>query len=983
MPTDSSGCLSSPIQAPSSLLDLTKPLCMELLPQLDSLHLLVFYGEAGLGVSDVQDSLMRLLVKEKRCVVYFTGENAPSAVKASDSLVRFARKTIREVPPKGTVVAISRLPASDEMETRRQVKAISRILEAGFNVVLSLEPEASQVLDAFDVYGHVDCGMVRDYVKKLDESIACSGKCLELSRGIPQLYLALLNSPYVVDGSLGSTYFECLSDLVKKSVGAGLTDEEMQFRLYLYLLGSGSLEDVESELGFKAVEFLQELETQSALFGVSLRERSFLTLPEQAGLPLDYLFDALRRPLHNFQEVIYRAARSLFKRDAHRSVGIASHLKGDLLGRYVLAFGDELLDMGEFGLVRRGLGLLRSSEDVDENMGMALEAALCALTDRHFSASIYQTFTPSFIENFSAGNERARTALLFVDARLRFCGEVREGYEAGAGINSTQGRLRLHANVFRHIVRGELDEAIRLFVGKSLAKQEPTVSSALLALDNELIRLMSCDSLVNGGEWFEKSRTFLERMGQHALLDYLGAVVGLRDLFSDMAGAGEDSYGSKSRLSDDKLIKAFMLIEEAFSYMRHSVWTHASIESNMASGLLAGTEAAPLRDMARLMSAVARDTLGEHTEIDPESYSQSMRLIALLVEKALDTSGEDLPYSPRSRNLPRENTWFILLLSNGIEPFSVRFEDELFPEWRRALAAARKTVCPNFGMCEMAPIVLLDAVYNEAPKNAQQPSGGLFDERLRINLLGEFSVCVGSRIIDCSRLQQRQSKAMLEFLVLHKRYSVSQTKLFDQLWPDVPYPVANERMYQTKSNIRKVLRSFGFTPDPFVSGRANGMIGLDPSLVRCDVDDLLAKARATVNEKDDSGTIELALETECLYAGDLWMPMSDATGFVTSMASRTKTTYTDAMVSGARAALKIGRLQVATRLANSALLADGMREDAEMILMRSLKQSGRAREARESYESFCQNMAELAGRPVSKQLRSQAAELLIPCEKSA
>lgn len=988
MPSDSSRGSRSPIQAPSSLYDLAKPFCERLLAKLDTLHLLVFYGEAGLGVMEVQGCLTHCALTDKRRVVYFSGENASSSVKASDSLVRFARKTIREVSPKGSIVAISHLPASDEMETRRQVKAISRILEAGFNVVLSLEPEASQVLDAFDVYGHVDYGMVRDYVEKVDESTARAGVCLQLSRGIPQLYLELLNSPYTVTGSLGSSYFDCLAGVVNKSVGAGLTDEETQFRLYLYLLGSGSLEDVENELGFKAAELFQELEKQSPLFGVSMREGTFLTLPEQAGLPLDYLFDALKNPLRNFQEVIYRAACSLFRKDSRRSVGVANRLKGDLLGRYVLAIGEELLDMGELGLVRRGLALLKSDEDLDENMRMALEASLSALTDRRFSASMYQTFTPSFIENFSAGNERARTALLFVDARLRFCGEVREGYEEGAGVGSTQARLRLHANVFRHIVRGELDEAIKLFVGKSLVKQEPTVSSALLVLDYELIRLMNCDSMVNGGEWFEKSRGFLERMGQHVLVDYLGVVTGLRALFGDMAERGEGSYSSRPRLSDDKLIKAFMLIEEAFSHMRHDVWTHANIESNMASNLLAGTEAVPLRDMARLMSAVARDVLGEYAQIEPDSYSQGMRLIALLVKRALAASGEDLPYSPRARNLPRENTWFILLLSNGIEPFSVRFEDELFPEWRRALTSARKTVCPNFGTREMAPIVLLepgaaDGCPTMTGKKPQEVSGGPFGERLHINLLGDFSICVGPSIIDCTRLGRRQSKAMLEFLVLHRRYSVSQTKLFDQLWPDVPYHVANERMYQTKSHIRKVLRSFGFTADPFVSGRANGTIGLDPGLVCCDVDDLLAKARATVDEKDDSRAIELALETECLYAGDLWVPASDATGFVTNMAQRTKTTYADALVSGARAALKTGRVQVAARLASSALFADAMREDAEMVLMIALKQSGRGREARESYERFCQNMAELAGRPVSRQLRSRAAELLLPCEKSA
>ncbi len=983
MPSDCALESRSLAKPPSSPFELTKPLCKELVSQLETYRLLIFYGESGLGVQDVQDCFLRVLVMNKMRVLGFSAKKSISAVKASDALVRFARKIIKEEDPSGSVVVISELPASDEMETRRQVKAIKRVLESGFSVVLSLEPEASQVLESFDVYGRVDTGLVRDYVERIDSAVSCGTGCAKLSRGIPQLYLALLNSAYTVDGNPPVAYFELLADAVGKSVGSALTDEETRFRLYLYLLGAGSVDDVEDEIGFKALELFQEVEGQSPLFGVSLREGSFLTLPEQAGMPLDYLFDVLRIPLRDAQEVIYRAACSLFERNTKRSVDIATRLKGAFLGRYVLNYGEELLDMGKFELVRRGLASVEPDEEVDENLRMALEAALSALTERCFSASLYQALTTEFIENFSAGNARARTALMFVDARMRFCGETRDGYEEGLGVDSTQARLRLHANVFRHIVRGELKEAIKLFVGKSAAGQEPTISSALLALDSELIRLMNCDSSANGGLWFDKSKAFLEHLGQSALLDYLSVVVGMRELFSDMGQSDEGSYNAGRRLSEDGVIRAFMLLEETVEHMRLGVWTHAHIEANYAYGLLAATDGAQLRDMARLLSCVARDTLGEHVDIEPDTYAEGMRQIAMIVARALVAGEDETLSSSGPRSLPRENAWFILLLSNGLGSFSVQFEDELFPEWRRALASARKTVCPTFGMREMAPIVLLEPTAGEASKKAGKVAVGQAVDRLRINLLGDFSVYVGSRMVDGARLEARSSKAMLEFLALHKRYTASQARLIEQLWPGVSYSAALERLYQTKSHIRKALRSAGFTADPFITAKMNGTVGLDAALVSCDVDELLAKARATINEKDDARTVELALETESAYAGDLWVPSSDTTGYVTHMASTVKTAYTDALLSGAESALRTGRLRVASRLARGALLADPMREDAEMVLLRALEQSGRRKEASESYGLFCRNLAELAGRPVSKRLRALAAELLLSCDMSA
>lgn len=982
MPIGGSWSSALPDKAPSSLLDLAKPLCGELISQLDMIHLVVFYGEPGLGLGDIQDCFLRLLVMEGRSLHTYSG-NKVNPTKTSDSLVRFARKIVRDESPACSVVVIQQLPASDEMETRRQVKAIKRILDAGFSVALSLEPQSCTLLEFFDVYRLLDTKSLADYVRDVDTAAHCHAGCLELSRGIPQLYLALLNSAFVVDGFAPIRYMERLSDAVSLSVGPGLTDEETEFRLYLHLLGTGSLEDVEKDLGFKVRELFQELGAQSSLFGVSLREGTFLTLAEQAKLPLDYLFDSLRLPLKRCHEVVYRAAGALFQRDKARSVAVAKHLTGELLGLYVMDFGDELLDMGEFSLVRSGLAAARFAEDIDQNMKWALEMALDAMTERRFSTSAHKILTPEYIENFSAGNARARSALLFVDARLRFCGEVREGYELDSTIDTSQARLRLHANVFRHIIRGELSEAIELFVGNSFACQQPTISSSLLALDAELIRLMNCDSLASGGIWFNKSRDFLGRIGQNATLDYLSVVTGLQDLFSDMAEDPGSNYVPRPRLSEDELIKAFMLIEQSFSHMGHGVWTHAVVEAKLAYGALCSTEAQALKDMANLLSCVARDTLGECATVEPDSCVPSMRLIATLVARALDSADDCAPYSLRTRNLHRSNTWFILLLSNGIEPFSTRFDDELFPEWRRALAAARKTVCPAYGMREMAPLVLLEPKDSEDGDKGPKLVKNRPVEKIRINLLGDFSLCIGPRVVDGSRLEQRSSKVMLEFLVLHKRYSAGQAKLFEQLWPSFTYEAAHDRMYQAKSHIRKVLRSVGFTADPFVGGRANGTVGLDPGLVSCDVDELMDKARATITEKDDARTIELALETEGLYSGDLWVPTSDVTGYVTHMAATVKTVYTDALLSGAEAAYKTGRLRVASRLAHSALLTESMREDAEMVLLRALKDSGRGKEAAENYGQFCQNMAEVAGRPPSKQLRALATELALPCELSA
>ena len=76
--------------------------------------------------------------------------------------------------------------------------------------------------------------------------------------------------------------------------------------------------------------------------------------------------------------------------------------------------------------------------------------------------------------------------------------------------------------------------------------------------------------------------------------------------------------------------------------------------------------------------------------------------------------------------------------------------------------------------------------------------------------------------------------------------------------------------------------------------------------------------------------------------------------------------------------MRLGRSRMAARYADSAMLADGMREDAMEALIRAYDACGRRPEAHVKYVSFIRQMADREGRPPSIGLRKLAESLWGP-----
>ena len=225
----------------------------------------------------------------------------------------------------------------------------------------------------------------------------------------------------------------------------------------------------------------------------------------------------------------------------------------------------------------------------------------------------------------------------------------------------------------------------------------------------------------------------------------------------------------------------------------------------------------------------------------------------------------------------------------------------------------------------------------------------------------------GTRIPDW-KLERRNAKAVLEFLVLQHGGSTKRFKLVEQVWPGSDYVTGYNKAYQATSLLRAAIAEIEPDLDPFVTTRSSSEISLDMGMVQCDVDAFRILAKEASDAVDSARALAMARRAERIYGGDLYMPALDSLGFIASMRRELKGLYADAMVAGADAALRQGQERTAARLASNALSADDLREDAVVILVQALAATGRDVEAERRFRSYRNRLKRAGGRAPSERL---------------
>lgn len=895
--------------------------------------------EPGMGLHQLTDELIALgKSRGYDCVVRRMGGFSP------DYSARVFSRVAREVsePPERHAYIFMNVPPSDESSVARQARAIRRLAEAGALVVFTIAPEARQLLEALP-----ECQVTwsSDLVSMMRNSLKGTPHYVELglrTRYIPSLVSPLRAFPFNSRRrSLPQSYYEALGKLVGMSVRRSLSDEELRVRLCMLLLGRGSVDDLTRLLGRSARETVAGLCSAAPLFGVSSDLSTFECLCCDEGRALASTFPRLQALGALFPDVLELVEQALVERGSLDRCASLLRIFG--VGERPWLFEECLpsfLDAGQIALVGRIVdicGASRHQLKSQDQVGAALEMLTAKGAPREPAGPV-------------GGCD---DALALMDARYVLQARPAALKDAGTPVSPLVSRLLVHRSACDCMISGKSGEALRMLASVACEDAPRTISESLLALDLEMVRLLVCDGEDGRGEAVGRAEEFLSQPAMAGLSSYASMVEVARHVLRGDAGATTEAAALAARAErrGDVVPQVVGLVAGSLCDLRSGALTRANIKASLAEGAASKASLGYLARVASLLGEIARYLLGERPAMGGvEASGDDLALVRSLIREVVGPE-DGAPLGPGAyAEVPRDALWLVRSLVCGMGEFSALLSGHAPATWRHAAelpGAGTSRTCPE------GP--------EEAPEVATEGMGaGETGAPIEVRLLGGFSVCVrGVRVPDW-KLEQRGAKSMLEYLILRggvaKRY-----QLVEQVWPDCDYTAGFNHAYQATSVLRGSIGEIEPGLDPFVAGRASREVALDMSLVSSDVGLFRAAAREASDGVDPVRALEMARRAERIYTGDLYLPASDATGYVASVQDELRELYADAMVAGGDAALALGRERTAVRLASNALVANDLREDAVIVLIKALKASGRAAEADQQYRRYSGRLLRASG----------------------
>ena len=891
-------------------------------------------------------------------------------ISAARRLSRLARQVERErLAGKTVLVALDDVPAGDESVVDRQASSISRMVASGASVAVSLLPEDELLAERLSgAVRLTSSGLLVREVLELGPSDSIYD-VRSLTGGIPSLVSALMRdncNSHADTLVAGSTYFDALEHLVGATLRSGLLDEEMSTRLAMLLLGRGTFDDVASVTCIDPSEIAVGLEESAPLFGVSCHDASFRCFGIDTLDGVNACGVVLSTKAASLPTLFDSALKVLVDRhEFDRAAAIARISSSEVAASVILGHAEDFIDVGEVALVRRMVGPAHAQSLITSERAAAIELVLSALGDPGFR--LPEALSPK------AGSELSSLAgVTSADALLLGCRAVLAGESIAPYRDDVAEPIGLATHLQAvQLLRDGCPSAVQRLVGPHVfSGMEGSLTAALLRLDMAIACVLLGDDRITEDILDSLAREFLMRDGYSALRDEVTLLLAL-DAFAhgscDLSST--DALVSEAERSGNELIRVAALIMGAAVEYVLGDYRSAGLRSAIAAGAAGRAGFAHLAAEANVLCCAAAGSSMGLGAVPPDwedaCDTAELAAVAKLVRCALG-GDEDLQDSQRMRGgaaLPSEETWLLRVLLSGKGDVSERLRNLIPHPWAAA-------ILPIPSLQSTSGITVRPrrpAADRRDDEGAAEAAAGV---RLRLGLLGGFSLYVDGKQVPEWHIDRRATKAMLVFLALHPKLSAKRYEIIEQLWPDCDYKAGLDKIYQATSTLRKEISAVAPGFDPFLSSRGDRSVSLDPAAIECDFLEFEDAAReALASEGDDVRALDAAIRAEKLYAGDLFVPTRDFLGYVVARRQELRELYVDAMVAGAEAALRLGRYRISARLADAATAADDLREDAVEVLIQALRASGRVFEAEQRYKRFAVRFVDRTHMPPSKRLR--------------
>ncbi|WP_165443476.1 BTAD domain-containing putative transcriptional regulator [Olsenella sp. Marseille-P4559] len=913
-----------------------------------------------------------ITIGRRSSTTHFLRLHGIEPIAAAKKLARFARQVEREaLSDRGVVVALDDIPAGDDATVDREVFSISRMVAAGATVAVSMLPEDELLAE------RLSGGIRLSSRELLVSEVLDLGpsdplyEVLSLTGGIPSLVSALLRDNGALQGSrlvVSSTYYDALGHLIGSTLRAGLLDEEISLRLAMLLLGQGTFDDVASLTCANPAELALSLEKYAPLFGVSCHESIFRCYGIDTLDGLGACAPVLATKVMAWQPIFDSALNVLIERGEYGRAAIIARMTSSTEAiATVIDHAEDFVCAGELGLVRSVVGPAQAQMLVSPERAACVACTLSALGDK--AARLPEDWGLQRGGGMPLKAEARAADILLTACRAALAGDNISVPSGGEG--QLEG-LAVHLQAIQ-LLRDGRPSAVQRIVGPyAFSSLEGTLAGALLRLDACIARTLLGD-IQSDDEPCTEARDFLARNGFLALRDEDSFLLVLDALMRGSCDLPSiDALASAAERAGNELVRVAALVMGAAAEYVLGDYRGARLRSSVAA---ATAGRAGFTHLEAEVSILCRAAMGSDCsdEAPPDwegaCDTKELSTVAALVRASLEEEfSADVLRIRESLIFPSDEMWLLRVLISGSGDIPRRIRELIPHAWIAVLEPALAESPRSRSVQRLSrrdPVPRDSSVVHEVAAGA----------RMRLCLLGGFSLYADGEPVPEWRIERRSAKAMLVFVALHPKLTAKRYEIIEQLWPDCDYKAGLDKIYQATSTLRREVGAVAPDLDLFLGGRGDKSVSLDSSLLECDFMEFAKAAREVLaSEGDDERALEAVLRAEKIYAGDLFVPTRDVSGYVVARRLELRELYADAMVAGAEAALRLGRFRISARLADAATMADDLREDAAEVLIRALRASGRVFEAEQRYRRYAVRFVDRTHMPPPKRLRKAVDE---------
>ncbi len=918
------------------------------------------------------------------------------------------------------LVLIVGLPASDEADVRKQANAIRGLCLSGCKVVLSLYPEAEQLLDDLPEAVVFRCGelVLGGPSAGVDGGGQADEKLLGIfaaSRGIPVLVNALHRSeePDFTHIEFDSRYKGAVRDLIEGTLRPTLLSEEVRIRACMLLLGSGSIADLE-DMGLRhARESLAALGANSLLYGINALDGTFSTIILRgdesllSGIPIilsrafgiDEVGAADPYGSHGLADgdLVTEACRVLCRRgEFFRAARILSFAGAPVFRSVAAEWPYEISNVvspGRLALVAgegkdgRGARLGLMSHCLSSRWDV-IEKDICGLSAIDSAGPGDPIASVASVRAVCAGlSPRDDLAL---GGFLAIHWPPRDSMGAAVVGESPNPGVWLQALELDALLDGKMGEAY----GLALASRPDVAEAPSTAACAAWLGLGICSSLLGDeltpedSKSFRAAASFAEEQGLRTLsLAFAATPRILGVLLGGEGGSQEiEKLDRVCEARGDSAIHAVLLLVLAIADVRDGARVRGLVRLRQSRELSRAMGRDYLAVAAALLELGVRHLTGDlprEEEIASEVPAGSVwKGVGLVVSRAM--SDPDVYEVGQMGVCPQECLWVLLSLARDMGVLSVRVREAMPVEWDSQLRRVEERGMRS-GLSVRLPGHPERKKASRVPASAPTPVPAAFARvPVRLEVLGGFRLLVNGKLVSPGSLERRRSAPMLAYLAAVPGHQVKRFMLVESVWPSYTYGEGRQRAYEATSVIRKELTRVadGVPIDPISVNRAQRTLGLRSDVIECDLDEFEALAKDLVASRGHTEELLAIAElVDTKYKGDLYVPWPDGQGVVEARRIEVRSLCADAMVVASRLARGVGRDALAVRYARRACLLDPLREDAELELLRSLELAGRGADAERSFDEFSARLVSQEGRPPARALREAAGRTGSPRPK--